>query len=229
MRLFETYDEAASETIRDLKELALVYQSESVQDKVVRSDPGYLTHELTHYNYAILDPQGVLEPVTSEEKAYWTEELEERVTGTYVNPGKAFLHDQEYWEPFRDEDTGKFSYTYPERIGIQVPIIIRCLKKDPNTRRAWLSIWDRDDQFNLEPGKPRVPCSLGYQFQIREGSLTLHYIMRSCDLIKHWRKDVALAVMMMNHVAEKVEVDTGTFYHTVFSLHAFAKDLEGVF
>ena len=50
MRYFLSIEEAKNEIGRDLKELAVVYQSSSVQDKKVKEDPGYLTHELTNYS-----------------------------------------------------------------------------------------------------------------------------------------------------------------------------------
>ena len=53
MRYFTSIREAKNEIGRDLKELAIVYQSKSVQDKVVQNDPGYKTHELLNYQYSI--------------------------------------------------------------------------------------------------------------------------------------------------------------------------------
>ena len=53
MRYFLSIEEAKNEIGRDLKELAVVYQSSSVQDKKVKEDPGYLKNELTNYSYSI--------------------------------------------------------------------------------------------------------------------------------------------------------------------------------
>ena len=63
----------------------------------------------------------------------------------------------------------------------------------------------------------------------------MHYVMRSCDFYKHWAKDVILAIAygdaiiqaLKNSVKEPVEL--GSFSHTIFSLHGFAKDMKGIF
>ena len=119
-----------------------------------------------------------------------------------------------------------------------LPFMGDILHADPYTRRAWLSIWDPNtDALHSRPGSlyERVPCSLGYFFSYRLGKLHCHYVMRSCDFHKHFRKDVVLAMKLQQFVAESMADETtgdialGTFTHTIFSLHAFAKDLEGVF
>jgi hypothetical protein len=64
----------------------------------------------------------------------------------------------------------------------------------------------------------------------------MNYVMRSCDFYKHWAKDVVLAVAYgtefikeyNNHTEDK-GITWGSFTHTIFSLHGFAKDMEGVF
>jgi len=63
----------------------------------------------------------------------------------------------------------------------------------------------------------------------------MNYIMRSCDFYKHWAKDVVLAVaygskfMLEYNKQNKDNIKWGSFTHTIFSLHGFAKDMEGVF
>jgi len=225
MRTYNNLQEVVSEVARDLKELAVVYQSRNVQDLDVRNDPAYRTHELMNYSYSVpwqrydglaIDPE------------YVEAEFAERVGPEPLNPGEAWRHDEEYWKDFL-HPYGEFSYTYSERMVPLLRGLIRTLKEDSHSRQAWLPIWWEHDGGLTNMN--RVPCSLGYHFMVRGGKLYLHYIMRSCDFIKHFQKDVALAMMLQLHVAQNLEVVTapGLFTHTIFSLHAFAKDLEGIF
>ena len=93
MRYFLSIEEAKNEIGRDLKELAVVYQSSSVQDKKVKEDPGYLTHELTNYSYSIsrstMGEDIWMFGVRNLDKEYLKEELYERLT-TASNPGNAY-------------------------------------------------------------------------------------------------------------------------------------------
>jgi hypothetical protein len=222
MRMYDQFVEVKSEVSRDLKELAVVYQSHNVQDMDVSKDPGYFTHELMNYSYTLLDPGLVTDDYFP---PYYLQEFKERISNRPQNPGLAWEEDREYWEQFLHD--GKFDYTYSERMAYVLEGVYKLLVRDPNTRQAWLSIWNDRDHFAT--GRRRVPCSLGYHFMVRNEKLHLHYVMRSCDFAKHFEKDVILAIMLQVYMAQRLGREVGHFTHTIFSLHAFAKDLEGVF
>tara|TARA_A100001037_G_scaffold306306_1_gene350590 strand:- start:2596 stop:3309 length:714 start_codon:yes stop_codon:yes gene_type:complete len=237
MRYYHTLEEAKNEISRDLKELAVVYQSNSVQDKDVSKDPDYLTHELINYSYSISSKTIMNDTwqwgLKNLDGDYLKEELHERLT-TGANPGNAYKNDEEYWSQFL-HDSGEFAYSYPERLEGNVEAITRHLIKNPESRQLWVPIWwNHEDHVNRDEGH-RVPCSLGYHFMMRNYKLHMHYVMRSCDFYKHWAKDVILAIAygdaiiqaLKNSVKEPVEL--GSFSHTIFSLHGFAKDMKGIF
>jgi thymidylate synthase len=81
----------------------------------------------------------------------------------------------------------------------------------------------------------RKPCTLGYQFIMRGGSLHCFYPMRSCDLIRHVRDDMYLAVRLMLHVLDQcrhratnwpwVEVKPASLVMHMTSLHCFVNDV----
>jgi len=236
VRIYSDLDEAVSEVERDLKELAIIYQSTSVQDQDTSQNQGFLTHELMNYQYTI-------SPLTTEDIylqsppdvsvwRYIRKEFDERTSGLPLNPGSAWTEDEAYWSTFLDS-AGEFAYTYAERMWRLNKDVIEVLNGDPATRRAYLSIWNPDDTLLSMQGQDykRVPCSLGYHFMIRKNQLHMHYVMRSCDFVKHFRKDVILALLYMGWVRDGLDIEyqPGSFTHTIFSLHAFAKDLEGVF
>ena len=239
MRIYINAEEMIEETKRDLAEMGIVVRPATMQDKYIKGNPDYETRELQNYSYCLLDAKsqdipGVIQP--------WADaEFEERVTDPWVrcpdgkgypefiNPGKAWELRKEVWTEYLHE--GKMAYTYNELIwnNDQVTKVINRLKEDPDSRQLWISLWNPDKDPDFLGGVSRVPCSLGYGLQVRDGKLNLHYVMRSCDFATHFRNDVYLAIKFLEWVAEKTGYLVGSFTHTIFSLHVYNKDVEGVF
>lgn len=240
MRIYINAQEMIEETKRDLAEMGIVVRPATMQDKYVKGNPDYETRELQNYSYCLLDAKsqdipGVTQP--------WADaEFLERVTDPFLrspegelsephflNPGKAWELRKEVWTEYLHE--GKMAYTYNELIwnNDQVTKIINRLKEDPDSRQLWISLWNPDKDPDFLGGISRVPCSLGYGLQVRDGKLNLHYVMRSCDFATHFRNDVYLAIRFLEWVAEKTGYPVGSFTHTIFSLHVYNKDVEGVF
>ena len=126
---------------------------------------------------------------------------------------------------------GKMAYSYNERFFLndQLEKIISRLKEDHDSRQLWLSVWNPNEDVDKLGGISRVPCSLGYNFQFRDGKLNIHYVMRSCDFKTHFINDSYLAVKLLEYVAGRVGLPVGSITHTMFSLHIYKKDIEGVF
>lgn len=241
MRIYINWEEAYEEIKRDLAEMGILVKPKTMQDKVVEGNPDYETMELQNYCYTILnakskDITGVIQP--------WADaEFMERIcnpfaskefTGCldkpeFINPGEAWKLREEVWTEYMHD--GKMAYTYNERIwrNEQLTKIIERLKQDHDSRQLWLSIWDPNEDVDKLGGISRVPCSLGYNFQFRDGKLNIHYVMRSCDFNTHFINDVYLGIKLLEYVAEKCEMEVGNFTHTMFSLHVYKKDVANVF
>lgn len=236
MRIYMNWNEAYEEVKRDLAEMGIMVYPKTMQDKVIEGNKDYATKELQNYCYTILnakssDVKGVIQP--------WAdEEFKERVTDPYdpvmdnwdfVNPGEAYKLREDVWNEYMHD--GKFAYTYNERIwqNDQLKKIIERLKADHDSRQLWLSIWNPMIDTDKLGGISRVPCSLGYGFQFRDGKLNIHYVMRSCDFATHFINDVYLAIRLLEYVANEAELPVGNFTHTMFSLHVYNKDVQGVF
>ena len=116
-------------------------------------------------------------------------------------------------------------YTYSERLHYQNNMgkIIEELKRNPDTRQAWLPIFHPGDTGRLG-GRKRIPCSLGYNFSIRNGELNLTYIQRSADMVAHLGNDIHLAWMMKTYIANRVGVKEGYLDHFIFSIHSYKRD-----
>lgn len=220
------FKEAINEIRRDLAEMGTEVHPQTMQDKFIGNDSDYQTKELQDYIYKVFDPLeslGDLQP----SQPWADNELVERLSGIPVNPGEAYKLRPDVWEEFLHE--GKFAYTYAERLAPQLGIFIEELKKHPDSRQLYISIWDKGiDPSNLG-GASRVPCSLGYLLQYRGAQLHITYFMRSCDFVTHYHNDVYLAVKLMEYIAQQAGVEPGNFTHYIGSLHVYAKDVQGVF
>lgn len=223
------------EVERDLFEMGIRYQSDTVQDQEVRGDPGFRTIELTGYQYSLKNPslESLEKMVTylNGNLEWAKEELLERLGGA-INPGTAWTANGESrktWEPFLRE--GRFAYSYPERLTLQLDYAIAELQRRPSTRQAVMTMYDVHQDLMNWGGLDRVPCSLTYQFLLRDEQLTLIYSQRSCDFMKFFATDVYITCGMLQHAAIHVAsvrtVTSTRLIHCVGSLHAFAKDLDG--
>jgi thymidylate synthase len=230
MRIYKNCKEAASETKRELKEMGTIVKLETMQDKVVKDDPAYYTNELLGYSYMINDlndVDAIVEAFSKGSEMPWgKKELIERIGGQKLNPGEAYK-ERAVWEEFVHD--GKFSYTYSERIGDQIGRVIRCLSETPSSRNAIITIWDREIDKERIGGKMRVPCSMYYQFLIRNGRLNQIYNIRSNDLMTHWCWDVWMAIKIQEIIAQKLDLPMGFFMQQIGSLHAYHKDIKGIF
>lgn len=111
--------------------------------------------------------------------------------------------------------------------------VLDLLMKDPLTRQAWLPIFFPEDTGIGDGG--RKPCTLGYQFILRDNKLHIYYPMRSCDLLRHFRDDCYLTVRLGIWVLEQLrersdyigpwgKARLGSLSMHMTSLHCFIGD-----
>lgn len=229
MRIYMNWNEAYEEIKRDLAEMGINVYPKTMQDKYIEGNEDYATKELQNYCYTILNAKS--EDVKPSSIQPWAdEEFKERINPYgNVNPGTAYKLREEIWNEYMHD--GKFAYSYNERFfrNRQLDKIIARLQDDHDSRQLWLSVWDLNEDVDKLGGISRVPCSLGYNFQFREGKLNIHYVMRSCDFNTHFPNDVYLAIKLLEYVAERCDMKVGNFTHTMFSLHVYKKDVNNVF
>ena len=225
MRIFSDFSEALNEIQRDLTEMGITIHPQTMQDKFVANDPNYETKELQCYSYMVKDAANSIDQLRPTQP--WAEqEFMERISGLALNPGTAWLSRRDVWTEYLHG--GKFAYTYPERMAGKLERIIKEIKTNPDSRQLYLNIWEGTD-VQYMGGVSRVPCSLGYLFQVRGGKLNITYMMRSCDYATHFQNDVFLATSLMIYIANRTNLKPGNFTHFIGSFHIYKKDTEGVF
>lgn len=100
---------------------------------------------------------------------------------------------------------------------------------EPDTRQAYIPLYFPEDT-GLEG---RMPCTLGYQFIVRDQKLDIYYPLRSCDFVRHWADDCYLAVRLLLWVLDECRkcnpkdwdsVKPGTYVMHMTSFHIFEND-----
>lgn len=230
MRIYKNINDAMGEIKRDLAEMGIRVYPATYQNKDIKNNPNFETLEIQNYIYTIFHPQ-----LSDFKHDIWADaEFHERIRNqiggeVIVNPGEAYKLRPEVWEQFLNEN-GQFDYTYCERMSQfnALDRIIDRIKTDKDSRQLFLSIWQPSDIEKIG-GKARIPCSLGYLFQVRGGELHMTYLMRSCDFATHFDNDIYLANRLLDLVARHTGYPVGNFTHWIASLHIYKKDIEGVF
>jgi thymidylate synthase len=224
VRFYTDFPEAINEIRRELKEMGIRVHTKSVQNKNIEGKDEFDTLECQNYIYTVTQPNWRDVPLRT--PAWGDAEFVERTSEVKTNPGQAWKLREDYWKQFLVN--GRFDYAYPDRMAGQLSQVINALNKDEMCRRAFLPIWahgtDEQDNFGT-----RVPCSLGYWFNYRQGKLNVTYLLRSSDFFEHFNYDIYLADRLKCFVAEKLNLQPGTFTHWIGSLHCFQKDVKDVF
>jgi hypothetical protein len=155
----------------------------------------------------------------------------ERVSRNPTNPGEEY-YNWPWWHnqagAFAAEDSRIFTHTYQERFwprwagdsahfrdNEMVPMkglrynygdlddLVNLLHRDPYTRQAYLPIFFPEDTGAVHGG--RIPCTLGYQFLLRDNLLHMWYFIRSCDYVRHFRDDIYLACRLLLWVLDQLQ------------------------
>lgn len=112
--------------------------------------------------------------------------------------------------------------------------VVKLLADDPYSRQAYLPVWFPEDTGG---GSKRAPCTIGYHFLMRDGKLDIHYHIRSCDFVRHFRDDLYLTVRLLLWMLDAcrsinsdwVDVKPGIFCMDIGSLHIFRNDYHMLF
>lgn len=130
------------------------------------------------------------------------------------------------WE-FSD-DGHFYSGAYGPKIVDQLTYACDMLLGDRDTRQAIIDVW----RPNPRPGRD-IPCTLSYQFLIRDRRLHVVQCMRSSDAWLGYPYDVFNATMLAGYVLLLLrtrrlttEFELGTHTTMIGSSHLYEKDLE---
>jgi thymidylate synthase len=213
-RIFKNFTEAINEIERDIMEMGIRVHPNSMQNKDVTGNEDFSTLEVQNYSFTILDTSDKFSDCLS-----WCHaEFKERISLDTINPGEAWKLREEVWKEFLNEYE-EFDYSYNERIASQLPLVIKELSINPDTRQAIIDIHYPTDAWNMQ--KLRIPCSMYYQLMLRRGKLDIIYNMRSSDFDTHFKNDIWLASELRDYIAKEIGKPAGLFHMNIGSLHRY--------
>ena len=240
MRIFKNCEEAMKEITRELLVQGISVECESYQNKKLTGEDK-IVKELIGVSFLISKPlqkrKEMLQYVFKEDadriEQYCIQEFKDRVCGELLNPGNSYKIRQDLWQKFMVDSETKFDYTYAERIWTnnQMGQVIDCLQKDKGTRQAMLMIFNPEIDSGKHGGNTRIPCSVSFQFMIRNNRMYCLYYMRSNSLFEHSPIDFWLAAEMISWLTDQLkptypDLKTGSLIFMAGSLHGFQWNLK---
>ena len=236
-RIFRNCFEMIQEMDRELFQAGIKVDVNHYQNKKLEGEDRY-TKELTGVQFCISKPlvkrKEMLEFIFKDQadtiEYYCIQEFEDRTSRKPLNPGESYKIRQDMWQKFMVDDNTKFDYTYAERLYDKWDHVIATLKEDKHSRQAVMQVFSHEDTTK-HGGDTRIPCSMHYQYLIRNNQLHCIYTMRSNDYFGHFPIDIWLAAESIKYLVKQLkdvypELETGKLYYQAGSLHAYNWDLK---
>lgn len=114
------------------------------------------------------------------------------------------------------------NYGYQWARGNQIDYIVNELKRNPNSRRAVISIYDgkENDLYEFD-----TPCTLSIIFNITNNKLNMTVIMRSNDLWFGFCNDQYCFSNLLNKISNELNIEVGWYYHFANNFHIYSNKL----
>ena len=104
----------------------------------------------------------------------------------------------------------------------QLQKVIEKLENNPDTRQAWLTLYDGKEMDDYDYD---TPCTLNIGFKIQEYQiqkiLNMTVMMRSNDLIFGFCNDQYCFSQLQKYVASRIGAAIGNYYHFAQDLHIY--------
>ena len=225
---------------RELKVSGITVPVNHYQNQKLEGD-NRNTKELIGVNFIISKPylkkREMLDFVFKEEadkiEKYCGVEFQDRINHDMLNPGNSYKIRLDLWQKFMSKsEANKFDYTYSERINAfkQLDHAIASLVEDEHSRRAMVMVYFPEDSKSSNGFETRIPCSVSYQFLIRNRKLMVLYYIRSNDYFKHFAIDIWLIQEIQQYVFSILRevypgLKCGALNYYAGSFHAYNEDL----
>lgn len=107
----------------------------------------------------------------------------------------------------------------------QLWLLLRVLREQSKTRQAVITMWKPADLHVILYDTPAdVPCTLTWQFLVRDGRLHMVCSMRSNDVWLGMPYDIFVNTSIQSVIADTLGIEYGTYTHHVGSLHLYEKN-----
>lgn len=119
------------------------------------------------------------------------------------------------------DDGVTFYGAYGPRVFYQLQGAITHLCQDPDSRQGMAAIWEARD---LTKATKDVPCNTHFYLKIRDGQLHMTLSRRSADIIWGVPYDNYVFGLLLTHLADCLQVQTGSLVEVIDSLHVYTPD-----
>lgn len=239
-RIFKDCLDMIREMDRELKVSGITVPVKHYQNQELTGE-NQNTKELIGVNFVITKPwlqkREMLEFLFKDEaqriEDYCKQETLDRIDRRGLNPGNSYKIRMDLWQKLMSKkENDKFDYTYSERINYsrQLDNAIAALKDDEHSRRAMIMIFKPEDTTESSGFQTRIPCSVSYQFLIRNNKLMVLYYIRSNDYFKHFAIDIWLTQAIQEYMWTQLQdtypgLKIGPLNYYAGSFHAYHEDL----
>jgi thymidylate synthase len=164
---------------------------------------------------------------TNQKEASMTMVVENALSEPMIS--KLFIGDPRSLEQYRQEmldgildfevERGNWEYTYHQRMEKQIPWAVNELRRNPDSRRAVISIRSGEDLSSDSPA-----CLQSVHFLIRGGKLHSKVLFRSNDATKATYMNAFALIMLQKKIADELGVEVGSYTHRANSFHVYERD-----
>lgn len=177
------------------------------------------TKRLLNVGFTILDSQDKLieTPWRNWSHAYAKREME-----WYLSKNRSVAELKKFapiWDTMhKGDDIVNSNYGYLWSRNEQLEKTITQLRENPNTRQAWITLFDGKEKDDYEKD---TPCTLNIGFTITKGAVNITVLMRSNDLWYGFCNDQYCFAELHKMVAESLGLEIGWYYHFAADLHLY--------
>jgi thymidylate synthase len=129
------------------------------------------------------------------------------------------------WDDFTnpgDVVTVAYGYRWRRHFGRdQLGLLIKLLQNDPSSRHGVVVTWDPGSDGLGGVSKTNIPCPYSFTVNIIGGRLNLMNVVRSNDMILGFPHDVAGFALLQAMLAQKLNVEPGTYSHIIANAHIY--------
>ena len=156
----------------------------------------------------------------------WNEKYAEREWQWYLSQNRSVEELKKYapiWDKMHGGDNlVNSNYGWQWGRNNQLGKCIEQLRKNPNTRQAWFSIFDGKEKDQYQYDTPCTMC-VGFDINPCRVQLDMTVIMRSNDLIYGFCNDQYCFSKLQELVACELGLAVGRYHHFAHDLHIYEK------
>lgn len=133
-----------------------------------------------------------------------------------------------YWKLWGGPN-GELNLDYYNMLHPQFEDVIEQIKRDPDSRRHLVELWNHEHVMDKENPLSLTSCWHGMTFSIIDNKVYLAFSIRSNDVMLGNPADVYLAYLFMEHVSKETGYKMGTCQFNISNVHIYSQHIDGAY